>query len=379
MLDYGTLRVIWWALLGVLLVGFAMFDGFDLGAAMLHPFVARKDIERRVVINAIGPVWEGNQVWFILGGGAIFAAWPPLYSASFSGFYLAMLLVLIGFILRPVSIVFRGKMDNPRWRAAWDWIFFVSGVLPSLLFGVAFGNVLLGVPFHFAAGLRFTYEGDLLGLLRPFPLLCGAISVSMLLMQGSAWLAGKGEGEVAARAARIGALAALTLVALFLAAGLWIAVGVDGYRIDSVVDPAGPSNPFGKQVTRGAGDWLLNYARHPLSILAPAAGLVGGLIAAVALAAGAKRVALLASSVATAGVVTTAGFSMFPFLLPSSSHPNESLTVWDASSSQPTLGLMLAAALFFLPIVLAYTSWVYYVLRGPVTETAIERGDHSYY
>ena len=132
-------------------------------------------------------------------------------------------------------------------------------------------------------------------------------------------------------------------------------------------------------MTRGAGDWLLNYARHPLSVLAPAAGLVGGLIAAVALAAGAKRVALLASSVATAGVVTTAGFSMFPFLLPSSSHPNESLTVWDASSSQPTLGLMLAAALFFLPIVLAYTSWVYYVLRGPVTETAIERGDHSYY
>ncbi|MGJ0508078.1 MAG: cytochrome d ubiquinol oxidase subunit II [Methylocystis sp.] len=379
MLDYGTLRLIWWALLGLLLVGFAIFDGFDLGAAMLHPFVARKDVERRMVINAIGPVWEGNQVWFILGGGAIFAAWPPLYSASFSGFYLAMLLVLIGFILRPVAIAFRGKGETPLWRAAWDWIFFVSGLLPSLLFGVAFGNLLLGVPFHFGEGLRFAYEGDLIGLLRPFPLLAGAISVAMLLMQGSAWLAGKSEGAVAARAGRIGALAALTLVLLFLAAGLWIAVGVEGYRIESAIDPSGPSNPFGKHVTRAVGDWLLTYARHPVSAFAPAAGLVGALLAAVTLAAGLNRAALLASSVATAGVVTTAGFSLFPFLLPSSTHPDQSLTIWDASSSRSTLGLMLAAAVFFLPIILAYTSWVYYVLRGPVTAAAIERGDDHYY
>ncbi|GLI91333.1 cytochrome d ubiquinol oxidase subunit II [Methylocystis echinoides] len=379
MFDYATLRLIWWALLGVLLVGFAMFDGADLGAAMLHPFVAKKDVERRVVINAIGPVWEGNQVWFILGGGAIFAAWPPLYSASFSGFYLAMLLVLIGFILRPVAISFRSKKESPTWRAAWDWIFFVSGLLPALLFGVAFGNVLLGVPYHFGPGLRFTYEGDLIGLLRPFPLLCGVISICMLLTQGAAWIAGKSEGDVRARAGRIGALAALALVALFLAAGLWIAVGVEGYRIESAVDPAGPSNPFGKHVMRGVGDWLLNYARHPASALAPAAGLFGALVAAVALAAGAPRLALLASSLSAAGVVTTAGFSLFPFLLPSSSHPDQSLTVWDASSSQGTLGLMLAAAVFFLPVILAYTSWVYYVLRGPVTTTAIERGDGHYY
>ncbi len=378
MFDYATLRFIWWAILGVLLVGFAVFDGFDLGVAMLHPFVARKDVERRVLINTIGPVWEGNQVWFILGGGAAFAAWPPLYAASFSGFYLAMLLVLLGLILRPVSITFRSKREEPRWRETWDWLFFVSGALPSLLFGVAFGNLFLGVPFHFDSSLRFQYESGLLGLLRPFALLCGLVSVTMLTMQGAAWLAGKSEGEISARAQRIGALAALTLVMLLLSAGLWIATGVDGYRIESTIDFAGPSNPFGKDVAVGAGDWLLNYARHPLVALAPIAALLGALGASILLAMG-SRLAILASSISVAGVVTTAGFSLFPFLLPSSSHPEQSLTVWDASSSETTLGLMLVVVVVFLPIVLAYTSWVYWVLRGAVTEAAIEKGDDHYY
>lgn len=379
MLDYMTLRLIWWAILGVLLVGFAVMDGFDLGVAILHPFVARNDTQRRVVLNTIGPVWEGNQVWFILGGGAIFAAWPPLYATSFSGFYLAMLLVLLGLILRPVAITFRSKGESARWRNAWDWLFFISGFLPSLLFGVAFGNVLLGVPFHFDQSLRVAYEGGLIGLLRPFALLCGLVSLTMIVMQGAAYLARKTEGEVAARARRIGAVAALTLALLFTAAGLWVALGVDGYRITSEIDPSGPSNPLLKTVTTGAGGWLYNYAAFKWPAAAPALAYLGALVAAVALAVGARTVALFASSLSVAGVVTTAGFSMFPFLLPSSSHPDHSLTVWDASSSQTTLGLMLAAVVFFLPIILVYTSWVYYVLRGPVTESAIEAGDDFHY
>lgn len=379
MFDYMTLRLIWWAILGLLLVGFAILDGFDLGVAMLHPFAARTDLQRRVLINTIGPVWEGNQVWFILGGGAAFAAWPPLYAASFSGFYLAMLLVLLGLILRPVAITFRSKNESPVWRETWDWLFFVSGFLPSLLFGVAFGNLFLGVPFHFEQSLRFIYEGGFLGLLHPFALLCGVVSVTMIVMQGAAWLAGKSEGEIALRAQRIGALAAIALVLLFTIAGLWIALGVEGFRISSPIDFSGPSNATAKSVTLGAGAWLLNYARHPLSAIAPLAGLIGALVAAVSLAAGAKKLALLASSLSVAGVVTTAGFSLFPFLLPSSSRPDHSLTVWDASSSETTLSLMLVATVFFLPIILAYTSWVYYVLRGTVTEAAIRKGDDHFY
>lgn len=377
MFDYATLRFIWWAILGVLLVGFSIFDGFDLGAAMLHPFVAKKDVERRVLINAIGPVWEGNQVWFILGGGAVFAAWPPLYAASFSGFYLAMLLVLIGFILRPVSITFRSKSDSVLWRKVWDWIFFTSGALPSLLFGVAFGNVLLGVPYHFDQSLRFEYEGGFIGLLRPFALLCGLVSVAMLSMQGAAWLAGKCEGDVSLRARRIGSRAALTLVSLFLIAGVWIAFGVAGVDIVSGAAPSGPSNPMSKEVAVGA-SWLHNYVRYPITALAPVLG-VGGALAATRLLDTGSRLALLASSLSIVGVVTTAGFSLFPFLLPSSTNPDQSLTVWDASSSKTTLGLMLVAVVVFLPIILTYTSWVYWVLRGAVTEAAIEKGEDHFY
>jgi cytochrome d ubiquinol oxidase subunit II len=278
-----------------------------------------------------------------------------------------------------VAITFRGKAQSPLWRATWDWLFFASGLVPSLLFGVAFGNLLLGAPFHFDESLRVVYEGGLLGLLHPFALLCGLVSVAMLLMQGAAWLSGKSVGDVSARAARAGAVAAVALVMLLAVAGLWVAVGVDGFRIDSEIDPSGPSNPTLKTVSVSAGAWLLNYARHPWSMLAPALAFSGALAAAVALAAGRKKVALLASSLSVAGVVTTAGFSLFPFLMPSSTHPDQSLTVWDASSSKMTLGLMLVAVAFFLPIVLAYTSWVYYVLRGPVTEAAIEKGDDHYY
>ncbi|MGJ0396775.1 MAG: cytochrome d ubiquinol oxidase subunit II [Methylocystis sp.] len=379
MFDYMTLRLIWWALLGVLLVGFAVLDGFDIGVAMLHPFVARDDSQRRVTLNAIGPVWEGNQVWFILGGGAVFAAWPPLYAVSFSGFYLAMLLVLIGFILRPVAIVFRGKREGRRWRDAWDWLFFVSGLVPALIFGVAFGNLLQGVPFHFDQSLRATYEGGLLGLLNPFALLCGLVSLAMLTMQGAAWLGVKSGDEVAGRARRYGALAALLLVLLISAAGLWTLFGVEGYRIAGAIDHAGPSNPLAKTVTREAGAWFDNYRAYPWMIAAPVAAYAGALIATLAFAFGGKRIALLASSLSVAGVATMAGFSMFPFLLPSSSHPSQSLTVWDASSSKATLSLMLLAVIVFLPIVLAYTSWVYYVLRGAVSEAAIRRGDDYYY
>jgi len=377
--DYGTLRLIWWALLGVLLIGFAIMDGFDLGVAMLHPFVPRNETQRRVLINTIGPVWEGNQVWFILGGGAVFAAWPLLYAASFSGFYLAMMLVLIGLILRPVALTFRGKIDSAPWRRSWDIAFFISGVVPSLVFGVAFGNLLLGTPFHFDKGLQLDYEGDLLGLLNPFALLCGAVSIAMLTMQGASYLASKSEGEVARRAALFGACAALILALLLSIAGTWVALHMDGFVVRGDIDPAGPSNPLWKSVTREAGGWLNNYRRAPLSLAAPLFAYLGAFGAAIALATGAARLALISSSAAVAGVIATAGFSLFPFLLPSSSHPDHSLTVWDASSSQTTLALMLVATLFFLPLVLAYTSWVFHVLRGPVTEAGIERGDDYHY
>jgi len=379
MFDYEILRLIWWALLGILLIGFAVMDGFDLGAATLLPFVGRTDAERRVVINTVGPVWEGNQVWFILGGGAIFAAWPPLYAVAFSGFYLAMFLVLVALILRPVAFKFRSKIEHPTWRRAWDGALFVGGLVPSLIFGVAFGNVLQGVPFRFDETLRMTYEGTLLGLLNPFALLCGLVSVAMLVMHGGAWLALKAAEPVAARAITLMHLAAIALIALFAVAGLWVAIGIDGYAIVGTVAHDGPSNPLLKQVVRASGAWLANYGEQPWTLAAPALAFLGAL-GVIALS-GLRRpgLTLLSSALSVAGVIATAGLSVFPFLLPSSLDPSASLTVWDASSSRLTLAIMLGATVVFLPLIIAYTAWVYRVLRGRVTLAHVsDTSAHSY-
>lgn len=379
MFDFETLKVIWWLLLGVLLIGFAIMDGFDLGVGMLLPFIARGDTERRVVINTVGPVWEGNQVWLILGGGAIFAAWPALYAASFSGFYLAMMLVLAALILRPVGFKFRSKMPGARWRANWDWALFVGGAVPALVFGVAMGNLLEGVPFSFDSDLRATYAFGLFDLLNPFALLCGFVSIAMLLTHGAVYLAVKTEGEVAQRARTISRFAALTWVLLFALAGLWLWMSHFGFAITSGAMPGGQPDPLAKTAAPLAGAWLANYGRWPVTMLIPAVGLAAPL--AVAALAGIHRrlIVFVVSALGIAGVIGTMGVSLFPFLLPSSSHPGSSLTVWDASSSHRTLGIMLIAVIIFLPIVLAYTGWVYRVMRGPVTSAYIEaHRDTSY-
>jgi cytochrome d ubiquinol oxidase subunit II len=379
MSEYAILRLLWWAVLGVLLIGIAVMDGFDLGSAILLPFVGRTDMERRVVINTIGPVWEGNQVWLILGGGAIFAAWPPLYAVAFSGFYLAMLLLLCALILRPVGFKYRGKLENPRWRATWDTALFLGGLVPALVFGIAFGNVLRGVPFRFDDTLRMTYTGTVFDLFNPFALLCGLVSVAMLTMHGAAWLACKTEGVVRRRAQRAGWLAALTLAALFVLGGVWAAT-LDGYTLRSFAGMDAPSNPLTKHVVRETGALMANYAAMPWAAAAPALGVGGALVTALlALLRRFRGLAFVTSGLAIAGVIATAGVSLFPFLLPSSLDPTSSLTVWDASSSATTLLVMSVVTAILLPIVLVYTAWVYRVLRGPVTEADIAADPHMTY
>lgn len=376
-LDYPTLRVIWWLLLGVLLIGFAIMDGFDLGVGILLPFVARTDGERRVAINTVGPVWEGNQVWLILGAGAIFAAWPAIYAVAFSGFYLAMFVVLCSLILRPVGFKYRSKMECPRWRSAWDWALFLGGFVPALIFGVAVGNALLGAPFTFDSSLRMTYHGGFFGLLTPFAVLSGLVSVCMLAMHGGAYLATKAAGPVAARARIATLLAALLLVVLFALAGFWVA-HLQGYRITGVFAHDADSNPLGKTVVREAGAWLANYQAMPWMMAAPALGFAGALLAALAAWRRHAVIAFLASSLSVFGVVATAGLSMFPFILPSSADPASSLTVWDSSSSRTTLLIMLVAVILILPIILAYTAFIYRVLRGRVSEQQINAERQSY-
>ncbi|MCA0042901.1 cytochrome d ubiquinol oxidase subunit II [Celeribacter litoreus] len=382
LISFEILRVIWWLLLGVLLIGFALTDGFDMGVGALLPFVGKTDTERRVVINTIGPVWEGNQVWFILGGGAIFAAWPPLYAVSFSGFYLAMFLVLAALILRPVGFKYRSKREGARWRRNWDWALFVGGAVPALVFGVAVGNVLQGVPFHLTPDMLMPrYDGNaimkLLLLLNPFALLAGVVSLSMLLMHGAAWLGLKTEGAIQARARKIGTTAGLVAAGGYALAGLWLALGIDGYQIVGEIVKDGPSNPLYSDVMRG-GSWLSAYGDRPWIAIAPVMAFVGIAMAVRGLRVGREVSTLLWSKLGITGIISSVGLTMFPFILPSTVDPNSSLTVWDSSSSHLTLFIMLVCAVIFMPLILAYTSWVYKVLWGKVTEDDISKNANSY-
>ncbi|WP_439111515.1 cytochrome d ubiquinol oxidase subunit II [Lentibacter sp.] len=382
LMNYELLRVIWWGLLGILLIGFALTDGFDMGVGALLPFVAKTDIERRVAINTVGPVWEGNQVWFILGGGAIFAAWPPLYAVSFSGFYLAMFVILAAFIVRPVAFKYRSKRDDARWRAAWDWSLCISGAVPALLFGVAVGNVIQGVPFHFTDDLHTIYEGawymKFIGLLDPFSILAGVVSLAMLLMHGAAWLTLKAEGEVQTRARAYGSVAALVAMGAYALAGIWLAVGIDGFRIVGDYVTNGPSNPLHFDVERSA-SWLTAYSDRPWIMIAPIMGFLGGGLTFLGLRAGREVSTLLFSKLSIFGVISSVGLTMFPFIMPSSSDPQSSLTVWNSSSSHLTLFVMLVATLIFMPLIMIYTAWVYKVLWGKVTEADVSENSHSVY
>jgi cytochrome d ubiquinol oxidase subunit II len=283
MFDYESLKLIWWVLVGVLLIGFALTDGFDLGAAALMPFVGRTDNERRVVINTIAPHWDGNQVWLITAGGALFAAWPLVYAASFSGFYWAMLLVLFALFVRPVGFDYRSKLENTRWRQTWDWGLFVGGLVPSLVFGVAFGNLLLGVPFQFDADLRVTYYGSFWQLLNPFGLLAGVVSLSMLLLHGATWLMMRTEADVARRSRRAAQVTALVYLVAFIGAGAWLWLGnIQGQVLQGALDTGAALNPLGKQVAAGNAGWMANYAQYPLTKLAPLLGILGAVLALAA-------------------------------------------------------------------------------------------------
>jgi cytochrome d ubiquinol oxidase subunit II len=377
--DYVTLKVIWWGFVGVLLIGFALTDGFDFGVGMWLPFLGKNDTERRVIINTIGPTWEGNQTWFITAGGALFAAWPLVYAAAFSGFYIALMLLLFSLFFRPVGFDYRGKIADSRWRSVWDWGLFAGGFVPPLIFGVAFGNLLLGVPFHYDDTMRLEYTGNFLDLLNPFGLLAGIVSVAMLAMHGATFLQVKTDGIVAtrARAAAIGAAVA-TMIGLTLG-GLWIAFNVEGFRITSMPDVNSAFMPIAKTVTRGSGAWLDNYSRWPFTLAFPVLAIAGAALALVCSWLQKSLAAFLASGLSVASIILTAGAAMFPFVMPSSLEPNSSLTAWDAVASHKSLGIMFWVVVVMLPIIIIYTGWVYRVMRGKITPQHIRDNEHSAY
>ncbi len=358
-IDYEILKLVWWVLVGVLFIGFAVTDGMDMGVGALLPFLGKNDDERRVIINTVGPHWDGNQVWLITAGGAIFAAWPLVYAAAFSGFYFAMLLALFGLFFRPVGFDYRSKIADPRWRSAWDWGLFIGGVVPALVFGIAFGNLLQGVPFHLDEFLRPYYTGGFFGLLNPFALLAGVISVAMLATHGAIWLQLRTTEPVVARAKHWAKITGLITIGAFALAGIWLSLGITGFKVVSMPALDAIPNPLTKEVVAEAGAWLTNYQVYPLTLVFPILGFVGLGLAVVLSMKDRPGLGLIMSGLGITGIIMTAGAAMFPFIMPSSTNPNSSLIAWDAVSSHLTLTVMFWAAVIFVPLILGYTTWTY--------------------
>ncbi len=379
MVDFEILKVIWWLFVGVLLSAFSIMDGQDMGIGAMLPFVGKTDDEKRVLINAVAPHWDGNQVWFILGGGAIFAAWPMIYATAFSGFYWAMLLVLFALFFRPVGFDYRGKVEHTAWRTSWDWLLFIGSVVPPIVCGVAFGNLLQGVPFYFDQDLRSWYTGSFWALLNPFALICGIVAISLYIQQGANYLVARSEGAIQQTGIKWATIAGYVFSGLFVLAGIWVLIGIDGYVITSPIDPAMLPNPLNKTVTREAGAWFNNFGTYPVLWLLPVFAVGGSLLSVYLIKRKKAAWAIICSSLAMIGTIFTPLAAMFPFLLPSSTSFVSSLTAWDCTSSQLTLFVMLIVTVIFLPIVLLYTGWAYYVLRGKLTPKYIQDNSNSLY
>lgn len=329
----------WFVLIGVLLVGYAVLDGFDLGVGMLHLFVGRTEAERGMLMRAIGPVWDGNEVWLLTMGGALFAAFPLVYATVFSGFYLALVLLLVALILRAVALEFRHHLADAGWRQAWDVVFGVASALPALLLGVAIGNVARGLPLTDGA-----YTGGLLGLLNPFALLVGLASVAMFVTHGALWLTIRTAGALRARAWRIARFAWATFALLVVAVTVVAWIGVP--------------------------DLHQNFG-SPLPWLAPVA--LAAALAATGLAVVGRRAttAFVASSASIASLIAILGIGLYPNLV-RDLNGGPGLTLANAASSDLSLTVMLIVALIGMPLVLAYTVFIYAHFWGSVEPDAGE-------
>lgn len=325
-----TLQIIWFLLVGILIIGYAILDGFDLGVGFWHLF-AKKKGERSAFIESIEPFWDGNEVWLLTGGGALFAAFPPVYATVFSGFYLAMMLVLLGLIFRAVAIEFRNKVDSPGWTKAWDVAFALGSILPSVLYGVAIGNVLQGLELN-AVG---DYTGGFFALLNPFALICGLTGLAMFAQHGALYLAMKLDGDIANDARRWASTIWYVFLPLFMVA-----------------------------VTFGIKNCIHGVKAVPMALVVLA--LISNSVAFMLNKKASGKAAFLASSGTIAFVMLAVAFALFPYMVPCTNNPDWGLTIHNSSSSQLTLVSMLVIALVGMPIVLGYTWFIHRVFRDKV-------------
>ncbi len=376
--DYLSLKLIWWFFILTLFIIFFILGGRDFGVCVLLPFVAKTDDERRLFLNSIGPTWEGNQVWFITLGGAIFAAWPLVYATAFSGLYYALLIVLLTLIIRPPGIDYRSKMKSVVWRTTWDYALFLSGLAPSLVFGVGLGNILLGLPFYLDQNYLSHYDGHFYQLLNPFSLVFGLCAVSVLALRGGIFLQHKMPEEYSEKFKKINSFTGLSFIVLFIILGLWISLYQMGYEYLSVPSTQEALNTLIKQVSLSPKGWLTNYQHYPILYALPLLTLGFAILSIIGSWLNTYLLGMMGSCLTIIGALLTVNAALFPFIFPSSIHPSHSLTLWDATSSHRTLQYMFWITIIFMPIVLSYTFWVFRVMRGRLQKTEILSQKNSY-
>ncbi len=366
MLHYMSLKIIWWLIINVLLIAFSVTGGTDIGANFLLPIVSRNDNDRRLILNSIGPTWEGNQVWLITIVAAMFAVWPPVFSTAFTVLFVPAMFVLFLLILRPPGFDYRGKIDSHHWRSIWDGCLFLSSLGLALTLGIVFGNLFLGLPFYFDEDLRAVFDANMLNLLSPMPILFGIVYLAMLTVQGGIFLQCKLEGEIVKRIKTVIQIAGIVFLITFVASAILINLKTIGYKIVSMPDIETAFLPIKKLVIREKSAWIENYVNFPQLWTVPIVALLAMRGAMKLSQHNHSRWGMLLSSICIACMLLSATLSLFPFLLPSSYVPNHSLTVWDSCSSYLTLSWILGVVVILLPIVLLYTTWVYRVMRGKV-------------
>ncbi|AMA64602.1 Cytochrome bd-I ubiquinol oxidase subunit 2 [Candidatus Arsenophonus lipoptenae] len=379
MFNYEVMRFIWWSIIGLLIIIFAITDGFDMGVGILLPFIGKTNIERRIMINAIAPHWDGNQVWLVTAVGALFAAWPIVYAAALSGFYIIIILILSSLFFRPVGFDYRSKLDNLKWRKIWDYGIFIGSFTPPLLGGIIFGNLLQGISFTINNQFFINYTGSILNILNPYSILIGIISIIVIITHGATYLQMRTTEELYTRTCNITYITAVCTSISFFIAIWWLIYGIDGYVIKSIINTNGVSNPLHKIVIRESFAWLTNFYKNPVLLILPILALIFPIFIIFMTKINKSGLAFLFSSLTISCIILTFGVSMFPFILPSSIQFNASLTVWDATASLLTLKVMTVIVIIFMPIILTYTIWCYRKMFSKIDKIQIQNNSHSLY
>ncbi|MCK5888901.1 MAG: cytochrome d ubiquinol oxidase subunit II [Methylococcales bacterium] len=367
--DYEMMRVIWWWLLGIPLVGFAIMGGADLGVGLLL-YLGKDNHEKEMIINTTKTTWQSSQLWLILTIITLFSAWPIAYSVAFSSLSFVLIIALCTLFLRPLGFLFQHKLSCEKWQNHWNRAIFLSALLPSFLFGLIIGNLLTGLPFQLDVDMRLVYHGDFFTIFSLFSVVSGLLSTFLFAMQGAAYLQLKTEGDIQRKAQKALFSSALLTLLVFAAAGYW-AIFLEGYHILSLLDTNAPSTPLENLVKKGNGLWLDNYGHYAHLWMLPASTLVTAVLSFCYALLHRPKHAFFYSSLTTAAIILTIGCSMFPFLVPSNLFLKSSLTIWDASASLNSLTLMFWAAVFLLPLSLLYIRWIFNLLCRKKEDTIV--------